>query len=173
MKYADIKPYDVANGPGVRVSLFVSGCRHHCPGCFNQAALDFNYGKPFTDNEISMILNYLEPDYIQGITLLGGEPFEPVNQLGLITLLQQIKERFPKKDIWSFSGFTYEALTTALIHESSHTLELLDLLDVLVDGPFVLALRDPSLRFKGSSNQRTIDMRETRRSGQLTLLSDE
>lgn len=171
MKFADIKQYDVANGPGVRVSIFVSGCRHNCPGCFNQAALDFNYGKTFTEVEIQQILDYLAPDYVQGLTLLGGEPFEPVNQEGLIHLLRAVKKTYPDKDIWSFTGFIFERdLLNNMCLNLPYTKEMISYLDVLIDGPFVLALRNPSLKFKGSSNQRTIDVKASLAANKTILL---
>lgn len=170
MNYADIKKFDVANGPGVRTSLFVTGCRHHCKGCFNQAALNFSYGKEFGEAQIQEILENLEPDHVSGITILGGEPFEPVNQKGILPLLKRIREVHPNKSIWCFSGFTYDYLTQRLIKESDLTLEMLSLIDVLVDGPFILELRNPSLKFKGSSNQRTIDLIKTREKGEVVIL---
>lgn len=173
MNYADIKRFDVANGPGVRVSLFVSGCHHHCVGCFNQAALDFGYGEPFTQTQIDLILDYLAPDYIQGLTLLGGEPFEPLNQLMLLALLRQVRRKYPHKDIWSFTGYLYERdILNDMCKTLPYTEEMLSYLDVLVDGPFVLALRNPSLKFKGSSNQRTIDLNASRVAKKTILLFD-
>lgn len=166
MKYATIKKYDIANGPGVRVSLFVSGCNHHCKGCFNEEAWDFNYGNCFTDETIDEIIEALKPDYIKGLSLLGGEPFEHINQQGLLPLLKKVKELYPNKTIWAYSGFLYEELLKMKYKE---TQEILDLIDVLVDGKFDIDLKDPLLYFRGSSNQRIIDMNETRKNKQIVL----
>ena len=158
MNYATIKWADVANGPGVRVSLFVSGCTHRCPGCFNEEAQDFSYGQPFTQAEEEKILQALAPDHIKGLSLLGGEPFEPDNQRGLLPLLREVKERFPDKTVWAYSGYTWEELTGSSRARCEATDELLSLIDVLVDGEFVEELRDITLRFRGSSNQRLLDV---------------
>lgn len=166
MKYATIKKHDIANGPGVRVSIFVSGCNHHCKGCFNEEAWDFNYGSDFTNEVVDEIINCLEPDYITGLSLLGGEPFEYVNQQGLLPLLKRVKELYPNKTIWAYSGFLYEELLKMKYEE---TKEILDLIDVLVDGKFDIDLKDPLLYFRGSSNQRVIDMNETRKTGKVVL----
>lgn len=156
MNYADIKQYDVANGPGVRVSLFVSGCVLNCPGCFNQAAQDFHYGQPFTQKQIDDIVAYLQPDYVQGLTILGGDPFAPINQKPVYLALKEIRDRCPGKDFWAFTGYVYDQ---ELLHSQlPYTLDLIRLLDVLVDGRFILAQKNPSLRFKGSANQRLIDI---------------
>ncbi|MDD6467382.1 MAG: anaerobic ribonucleoside-triphosphate reductase activating protein [Erysipelotrichaceae bacterium] len=160
MNYAEIKWYDIANGPGVRVSLFVSGCRRHCKNCFNSAAWDFHYGKPFDDSVQQQILDHLANDYIQGITLLGGEPFEAENQRELLPFLKKIKQQFPDKTIWAFSGNVWEEITSGNAH-CEVTEELLSYLDVLVDGPFVQELYDISLRFRGSSNQRILDVQKS------------
>ena len=154
MNYATIKNCDIANGPGVRVSLFVSGCTHHCPGCFNEVAWDFGYGEPFTQQTIDLILDMLRPDYIRGLTLLGGEPFEPQNQGAIVELLRQIKREMPRKSIWAFSGYLFEK--DILSGRLGDTREYLSYLDVLVDGPFVEAKKNLSLRFRGSENQRLI-----------------
>ena len=173
MNYATIKNCDISNGPGVRVSLFVSGCTHRCKGCFNEVAWDFNYGEPFTQQTVDSILSMLAPNYIKGLTLLGGEPFEPANQRVLLPFLQRMRERFPRKNLWAFSGFTYEELTTPGSYPCCEvTEELLSLVDVLVDGRFVEALKDISLRFRGSSNQRLIDLNASRQAGQLCFLPD-
>ena len=156
MNYATIKNCDIANGPGVRVSLFVSGCTHHCPGCFNEVAWDFGYGEPFTQQTIDTILDMLRPDYIRGLTLLGGEPFEPENQGAIVELLRQIKREMPQKSIWAFSGYLFEK--DILSGRLGDTREYLSYLDVLVDGRFVEAQHDISLRFRGSSNQRLLDV---------------
>lgn len=157
MYYADIKQYDIANGPGVRISLFVSGCTHHCKNCFNEVAWDFHYGKPFTQTEEDLILTYLKPDYIKGLTLLGGEPFEHINQQGLLPLVRRVKEIYPQKTIWCFSGYLFDHdIVERMCSEWEETREFLSYLDVMVDGKFIEELKDLSLRFKGSSNQRTI-----------------
>lgn len=157
MNYADIKYCDVANGLGIRVSLFVSGCTHHCPNCFNEIAWDFNYGSPFTDAEIDKIIEYLKPAHISGLSLLGGEPLEHSNQQGLLPLLRRVNEIYPQKDIWCFTGYDFEKdVLGHMYNEWPETKELLSYIDVLVDGKFVEELKDLTLRFKGSSNQRTI-----------------
>lgn len=160
MNYAEIKMYDIANGPGVRISLFVSGCRRHCKNCFNQATWDFGYGKPFDDEVQQRILDQLSKGYIKGLTLLGGEPFEVENQYGLLPFIRKVKELYPKKTIWAFSGYTFEELLNGKGH-TEVTDELLSYLDVLVDGPFVQELYDISLRFHGSRNQRTLNVPES------------
>ena len=155
MNYASIKDCDIANGPGIRVSLFVSGCTHHCKGCFNKEAWDFDYGEPFTQSTIEQILQMLKPNYIKGITLLGGEPFEPQNQGPIVELLRQIKMQFPEKSIWAFSGYLFDRdILSGKLGDWKITKEYLSYLDVLVDGPFVEAKKDLMLRFRGSSNQR-------------------
>ena len=170
MNFATIKYYDIANGPGVRTSVFVSGCRHHCPGCFNEVAWDFGYGKPFDKATRNEVFASCQPDYIAGISLLGGEPMEPQNQRALLPFLRRVRKELPEKTIWAFSGFTWEELNTPGSHPCCEvTPELLSLLDVLVDGRFVQALYDISLRFRGSSNQRIIDVPKTLESGNLTL----
>ena len=169
MNYAEIKNCDIANGPGVRVSLFVSGCTHHCPGCFNQVAWDFDYGAPFTEETIQTILSMLRPDYIRGLTLLGGEPFEPQNQPAIVELLRRIKAELPAKSIWAFSGYLYEDIVSGKLGD---TREYVSYLDVLVDGPFVQAKKNLSLRFRGSENQRLIDIPKTLAAGTVTLWED-
>ena len=170
MNYAAIKTCDIANGPGVRTSLFVSGCTHHCKGCFQPETWDFSYGEPFTQDVIDTILHSLEPAYVAGLTLLGGEPFEPKNQRALLPFLRRVRRELPQKTIWSFTGFTWEELhAPAAYPRCEVTDELLSLLDVLVDGRYVDALHDISLRFRGSSNQRIIDVPKTLQSGILTL----
>lgn len=172
MNYAEIKKCDVANGPGVRVSLFVSGCTHHCKECFNPETWDFAYGKPFTQETIELILSYLEPDYIKGITLLGGEPFEHVNQQGLLPLVRQIRREYPEKSIWCFTGYDYEKdILGKMYQEWPETKELLSCLDVLVDGEFMIDKKDLGLVFKGSSNQRTIRVQESLEAGKIILWS--
>ena len=170
MNYATIKNCDIANGPGVRVSLFVSGCTHRCPGCFNEVAWDFAYGEPFTQETIDYILNLLKPDYIQGLTLLGGEPFEPQNQGAVVELLRHVKKAYPNKSIWAFSGYLFEK--DILSGRIGDTSEYLSYLDVLVDGPFVLSKKNLSLRFRGSENQRLIDVPASLQSGKICLWED-
>lgn len=159
MNYASIKDCDVANGPGVRISLFVSGCNHRCKGCFNQETWDFSYGEEFTKQVQEQILKMLEPDHIRGLTLLGGEPFERENQKGLLPLLRRVKEKFPQKDIWCFTGFIFERdILEDMCSKWDETKEMLQYIDVLVDGPFIEDKKDWSLQFRGSSNQRLIDV---------------
>jgi len=170
MHYGEIKNCDIANGEGVRVSLFVSGCTNHCENCFQPQTWDFCYGNPFTAETEEYLLSLLAPDYINGLTLLGGEPFEPENQRALLPFLRRVREQFPKKTIWAFSGFTLEEMR----REGSYvrcevTDDLLALVDVLVDGRFVQALYDISLRFRGSSNQRIIDIPATLARGEIVL----
>ena len=169
---AEIKYRDIANGLGVRVSLFVSGCRHACKGCFNEIAWDFGYGRPYTRETENEIIKELAPDYVAGLTLLGGEPFEPENRQGLTGLLRRVKSELPGKSVWIYSGFTFEELTGAVPGSrgaGEYTDEMLRLTDVLVDGRFVLALKDITLRFRGSSNQRIIDVPRTLETGVVTL----
>ena len=173
MYYGEIKSCDIANGEGVRVTLFVSGCTHRCPGCFQPQTWDFTYGQPFTAETEERLLSLLAPEYVNGLTLLGGEPFEPENQRALVPFLRRVRERFPEKNVWCFTGFTYEELLTEGNHPRCEvTDELLSLLDVLVDGRFVEELKNIGLRFRGSSNQRLIDLNATRRSGKIILLPD-
>lgn len=173
MNYAAIKNCDIANGPGVRVSLFVSGCTHRCPGCFNEIAWDFNYGEPFTQQTIDTILSMLAPSHVRGLTLLGGEPFEPENQPAILDLLRQVKENYPEKSIWAFSGYIFETdILAGRLGPWKITEEYLSYLDVLVDGPFVQAKKDLSLRFRGSSNQRLIDVPASLRKGEIVLWED-
>ena len=171
MNYGNIKDKDIANGEGIRVSLFVSGCTHHCKNCFNPETWDFNYGNPFTTEVEDKILNMLEPAYIKGITLLGGEPMEPNNQRALLPFVKRIKEKFgDTKTIWSFTGFIYDKdLIAGGRAHTEATDELMQNLDVLVDGPFVEALKNLSLKFRGSSNQRIIDMPATLEKGEVIL----
>ena len=151
MNYAEIKKVDIANGPGVRVSLFVSGCRNHCKGCFNPETWDFDYGRPFTRETEDEIIEALRPSWIQGLSILGGEPTEEENAAVLIPFLKRVRAALPDKDIWLYSGYTYETLRDK---------EILTLVDVLVDGPFLLELKDAGLAFRGSRNQRIIDLKE-------------
>lgn len=160
MNIAEIKAVDIADGIGVRVSVFVSGCRHHCKGCFNPETWRFDYGKPYTAETEEMILQKLSPDYIRGLTLLGGEPFEPENQQELVKLLRRVRRELPQKDIWSYSGYTFEQLTGREPSPArcAVTDEMLSMLDVLVDGEFIEEQRNIRLRFRGSENQRLLDV---------------
>jgi len=167
MNYADLRPIDVANGPGIRVSLFVSGCTHRCRECFNPETWDFSYGSPFTEGEVDAILGHLEPAHIKGLSILGGEPFEPQNQETVLALVRRVRERFPHKDVWCYSGYLFESLRDGKV--GGHSRALLEQLDVLVDGPFVLEKKDLSLRFRGSSNQRLIDVPESLKTGTVVL----
>jgi anaerobic ribonucleoside-triphosphate reductase activating protein len=162
MKYGDIKMCDSANGDGVRVSLFVSGCRNHCPGCFNEATWDFDYGKEFTEIEANEILEGCGRSYISGCTILGGDPMEPENQAALLPLLTRFKEMYPEKTLWIYTGYILERdlLPGQRKHVEVVTDRILDLVDTLVDGPFIQAQRDLSLRFRGSSNQRLLSRAE-------------
>lgn len=173
MYYSVIKNCDIANGPGVRVVLFVSGCRHHCPGCFQPQTWDFSYGQPFTQDTVDELLRLLQPDYIAGLTLLGGEPMEPENQPALLELVRQVKQAYPEKNIWCFSGYLYDDLAAGKIGDGAVTRALLGLVDVLVDGEFILARKKLQLRFRGSENQRLIDLRKTEQAGQVVLWTDE
>lgn len=166
MNYADIKQYDVANGIGVRVSLFVSGCTHRCKDCFNQEAWDFNYGKPFTEKEIEDIISYLKPSYVAGLTLLGGEPFEPSNQEGLLPLLRRVRETYPEKDIWCFSGYLFDRdIVERMCRESEVSKEMLSYIDILVDGEFIAEKKNLKVNFRGSDNQRIIDVKKSLETG--------
>ena len=170
MYYGNIKAHDIANGSGIRVSLFVSGCRHRCPDCFNPESWNFHYGQPFTDETIAQLLRLLAPKHIRGLTLLGGEPLEPENRADVLRAVRAVRQSLPGKDIWCYTGFTWPALQA----QQDPTLrQLLGEIDVLVDGPFVTEKKDINLRFRGSSNQRIIDLRRTRESGVLTLWTDE
>lgn len=169
MNYGAIKKCDIANGVCVRTVLFVSGCTHHCKGCFQPETWNFDYGERYTKETEDEIIESLRPDYVDGITLLGGEPFEPENQRELVKLLRRIKKELPQKTVWSFSGYTYEELTGDSRAVCEVTNEMLSMLDVLVDGEFVEAKRNISLRFRGSENQRLIDMNKTRKEGKIVL----
>lgn len=161
MNYAALKKTDIANGTGVRVSLFVSGCRRHCKECFNSETWDFNFGEKFTDDTMIEIIDALSHDYIEGFSLLGGEPFEKENRETVFEILKTIREKFPDKTIWCYSGFTFEELL------ESGAGNILELLDVLVDGAFVLEKKNLSLKFRGSENQRIIDVKKTLESGKI------
>lgn len=171
MHYSTIKDCDIANGIGVRITLFVSGCTNHCKNCFQPQTWDFDFGEPFTEETEEKLLAMLKPDYINGLTLLGGEPMEPQNQRALVPFLKRVREAYPNKNIWCFTGFTYEVLKTDGSHPRCEvTDEMLSLIDVLVDGRYVDELKDLTLQFRGSSNQRLIDMVKTRENGEVTLL---
>jgi anaerobic ribonucleoside-triphosphate reductase activating protein len=167
MKYADIKPHDIANGPGVRVSLFASGCRHACPGCFNAEARDFAYGADFTQETIDTIIALLQREYISGLTLLGGEPLAPENQPEIRNLVRQVRAALPHKSIRCYSGFSYEFIQQYMVPRLPHTKDLMEHMDVLVDGKRIEALANLNLRFRGSANQRVIDLRQTRKTGEI------
>ena len=170
MYYGEIKNCDIANGEGVRVSLFVSGCTNRCKGCFQPQTWAFDYGEPFTAQTVEKLLELLSPDYINGLTLLGGDPFEPENQRVLLPLLRHMRQVLPHKTVWAFTGFTYEQLLADGTHPRCEATDpMLTLIDVLVDGPYVEQLHDISLRFRGSSNQRLIDMNATRVAREVVL----
>lgn len=168
MNYADIKKIDVANGEGVRVSVFVSGCNHHCKGCFNQCAWDFNYGKKFTEKEEQQIIDYMNHDYISGLSLLGGEPLEPKNQEGLLPLVKKVKEKFPNKNIWCYTGFDFEKdIVEKMAKNNETTRELLKYIDIIVDGKFEEDKKDLKLQFRGSSNQKIVDVKKSLQTRQI------
>ena len=177
MNYADIKSYDVANGTGIRVSLFVSGCTHRCKGCHNAEAWDFDYGKPFTEESIDYIMKELEPDYYSGLTLLGGEPFEHSNQIGILPLLRRFREVYPRekydvhhKNVWCFSGYTFEDdILNDMCVKWDETREMLSYIDILVDGEFHEDEKNLKLFFKGSANQKTILVPESLERGETIL----
>ncbi len=163
MYYGNLKSYDIADGPGVRISLFVSGCRHHCKGCFNAETWDFNYGQPYTEETENEIIRMLGDSYIQGLTVLGGEPFEPENQPEVARLLKRVKQTYPEKDIWCYSGYLYDVdMQKGGSVYTDVTKEMLSCIDVLVDGEFVEELKDISLLFRGSRNQRLIMLKDGR-----------
>lgn len=170
MNYGVIKKTDVANGPGVRVSLFVSGCTHHCPGCFNAETWDFSYGQVYTCRTAEEILEALAPSYIRGLTVLGGEPFEDANRGEVIRLLETVRERYPGKDIWCYTGYDYEKDLLKWIQQGKDdVLTFLELLDVLVEGEFIEARKNLRLKFRGSDNQRIIDVRRSLNQKQVIL----
>jgi len=170
MYYGELKKTDIANGVGVRVTLFVSGCRNHCKNCFNPETWCFTYGKPFTEDTKQEIFDALEPSYISGLTLLGGDPFEPENQQNLLPFVKEVKQKFPSKTIWAYSGYTMdkELLGNSRVH-TEYTKELLENIDILVDGRFVEELKNLMLNFRGSSNQRIIDVQESLKRGEIVL----
>ena len=173
MNFATLRTHDVANGPGVRVSLFVSGCTHKCKGCFNDEAWDFSYGEPYTKEIEEAVIEALKPSYIKGFSLLGGEPFEPCNQIELVTLLERIRAEYPDKTVWCYSGYDFEGDIRALRLGDPHiTKRMLCCIDVLVDGKFVEDRKDLSLRFRGSSNQRIIDVKRSLETGEVELVKE-
>lgn len=174
MNFADIKKTDIANGPGVRVSLFVSGCTHHCPGCFNPETWDFNYGKPYTPETCEEILTAVSPSYINGLSLLGGDPMEESNMEALLPLLREFKKRFPQKTVWCYTGYDFEKeILTGKLSACPFTREFISYIDVLVDGRFIEAQKNISLRFKGSENQKIINVKESLKQGATVLWQGE
>lgn len=170
MNYGNIKNCDIANGEGVRVTLFVSGCTNHCKGCFQPQTWDFNFGEEFTPAIENKIIGMLEPDYINGLTLLGGEPFEPENQKALLPFIERVRAIYPNKTIWAYSGFTFEQMLTSGTHcHTKYTQKMLENIDILVDGRFEEELKDISLKFRGSSNQRIIDVKRSLEAGKIIL----
>ncbi len=173
MNYSAIKTHDVANGIGVRVSLFVSGCTHHCKDCFNKETWDFQFGNPYTEEHTEQILKALAPSYIKGFSLLGGEPFEPSNQRVLVSLLKKIKQTYPDKTVWCYSGYLFDKELKAESRARCEvTDEMLSYIDVLVDGEFVAEEKDLSLRFRGSRNQRIIDVPKSLSEGKIVLMTE-
>lgn len=174
MNYAQIKTCDIANGIGVRTTLFVSGCRHACPGCFNEVAWDFDAGQPFTHEVEDQIIASLQVPYVNGLSVLGGEPLEPQNQAAIAPFLKRVRTEAPDKDVWLWTGFTWEQVMGNGSRVRTACIDgILDNVDVLVDGPFVEALKDMTLRFRGSSNQRIIDVDSSRKAGKIVLWEDE
>lgn len=174
MNYAEIKTNDIANGEGVRTSLFVSGCRHHCPDCFNYMTWDFAFGNPFTEEIKEKIFKATEPEWIAGLTVLGGEPFEPENQKVLLDFLKEFRKNFPQKNIWCYSGFTFEEIigkepSRAFTDVSK---QLLEMIDILVDGRFIKEKKNIMLKFRGSENQRIIDVKKTLAAGKVVIYLD-
>lgn len=173
MNYAKIKYYDVSNGPGVRTSLYVSGCRNHCKNCFNPETWDFNYGEPFTKEVEDKIIESLKPDYIKGFTLLGGDPFEPENAERLASFMERIRNTYPQKSIWCFTGYDFEKdILTGRLGDINTNMRIIKTLDVLVDGRFVEGLKDLNLRFRGSSNQRIILVQESLTNDEIVLWNE-
>ena len=172
MNYGNIKRLDIANGDGVRVSLFVSGCRNRCKGCFQPETWNFDYGQPFTKDTEEAILRALEPSYVEGLTLLGGEPFEPENQRALVELLRRVRAAYPNKNVWCYSGYTIEEIRGADHPHCEVSDEMLSMIDVLVDGKFVEELKDISLKFRGSANQRILDVKKTLASGEIVRYAE-
>lgn len=173
MNYASIKEYDIANGVGVRVSVFVSGCTHHCKGCFNRETWNFDYGEKWTKDVEDRVIELCKKGYIKGLTLLGGEPFEPQNQEGVCHLIKRFKEEYPQKDIWAYSGYTFDKdLSPNGKAWTKWTKGMLENIDVLVDGEFVLELKNLRLKFRGSSNQRIIDVPASLKTGNVVQIPD-
>ena len=173
MHYGNIKQYDIADGLGCRTTLFVSGCTNHCKNCFQPETWDFLFGKPYTEETENQLMEYLADENIQGLTLLGGEPFEPENQRVLVTLLRRVRKELPEKDIWSYTGFVYDKdLLEGQRKHCEVTDEMLSMLDVLVDGPFIEEKKNIMLKFRGSENQRVIDMKKTLETGSVVLYLD-
>lgn len=172
MKYATIKKFDIANGTGVRVSLFVSGCTHRCPECFNEIAWDFHYGEDFTKETINELIQALAPKHIAGLSLLGGEPMEMINQKGILPLLRQFQEVYPHKNVWCYTGYLFEDLLAGGKVHTEITDELLGYIDVLVDGPFLLEQKNIRLKFRGSENQRIIDVQESLKQQEVVLMKE-
>lgn len=174
MNFAEIKNCDIANGPGVRVSLFVSGCTHRCEGCFNEETWDFNYGSPFDESVQEKVLDYLKPDYIAGLTLLGGEPLEYANRQALLPFIKTVKNVYPKKDIWCYTGYRFEEdILDKFCRQWSDMREFLSCIDIIVDGEFIQGRKNISLRFRGSDNQRIIRVKESLRNGVTVLWTEE
>lgn len=170
MYYGNIKKYDVADGEGVRVTLFISGCRIHCPGCFQPETWDFRYGREYTEETQKEVLDAMDSEFIAGLTVLGGEPFEPENQRVIVKLMKAAKERYPEKNIWCWSGYLYDRdLQPGGRKYTEVTDEMLSYIDILVDGPFMLAKKNLALSFRGSENQRVIDLKKTRETGEVVL----
>ena len=172
MNYGEIKPFSIENGTGVRVSLFVSGCRNHCRDCFNPETWDFGYGKPFTAETEDTVIEELRPAHISGLTLLGGDPGEPENQEGLLGLLRRVRTELPQKNVWMYSGYLYEDFLPGGRVYCAASQEFLPLIDVMVDGPFLLEQKDISLKFRGSKNQRIIDVARSKERGEVVLLME-
>ncbi len=175
MNYANIKPYDTANGQGVRVSLFVSGCTHHCKGCFNPETWDFRYGNEYTQEIEDKIIDACKHEYIKGLSLLGGEPFEKANQPSLAKLLKRFRKEFPQKDVWCYSGYTFDKdlVPGGSVWLPPYTQEMLEIIDFLVDGEFVEEKKNLRLKFRGSENQRVINVKESLKQGKTIVYSDE
>ncbi len=172
MNYGNIKYHDVADGIGIRTTLFVSGCTHRCKGCFQPETWDFNYGEPYTEEVEERILDTMKEPFVHGLTVLGGEPFEPSNQKQIVKLFRKMRERYPNKTIWCYSGYTWEELNGSSRARCEVTDEMISYIDVLVDGEFVESLRNLLLKFKGSSNQRVIDVKKTLEAGKVILWDD-
>lgn len=170
MNYAKINTVDVANGPGVRVSLFVSGCKHHCKGCFNEVAWDFNYGEPFTDEVFEILEKHLSKPYISGLTILGGEPLDPKNIHQVANIVTKMKTTYPHLNIWVYTGYTFEYLRTSSSYNMAALYNILDNIDVLVDGPFIESQKDLTLKFRGSSNQRLIDIKMSKKHNKIITI---